>query len=298
MGGEGNDTISAGAGTGQDTIYGDTGSQTPAVAGNDVITGNAGDDLIYAGAGTNTINPGTGPGTQVFNPGVTGVAAYAETPMPEQDPELTAAATTAATLPTAAPNTGIWATLAGGTGSSLGSPTTNDGGPVIAAGATTRYVAWIDTASGVPAVYLATESGTAWGQLSGSAQGGGISGLLQAASEPAIALLASGQPVVAWTAQTPGASNIQLAEYNPAANGGAGAWVGVGNSLSAGGHQPDRQSVQRANPDGERRADGYCGSIPAAAWRTSTPSGSTARPGSLWAPARRRAAGSADRPSR
>ena len=132
-------------------------------------------------------------------------------------------------------DSGIWVTLAGGVGSSLGAPTTNNGGPAIVASATTRYVAWIDTASGIPAVYVATESGSSWGQLAGSAQGGGISGLLQAASEPAIALLASGQPIVAWTAQTPGATDIDVAEYNPNANGGAGGWVALGKSLSPGG---------------------------------------------------------------
>jgi Ca2+-binding RTX toxin-like protein len=241
VGGEGNDTINAGdpsqasPGTGQDTIYGDTGSVTPAVAGNDQITGNAGNDQIYPGAGSNTINPGTGPGTQVYSPGVAPVAAYAETPVPEQNPVLTAAAGAAATLPANVAASGVWTALAGGTGSSLATPTTNDGGPAIAAGATTRYVAWIDTSSGVPAVYVATESGSAWNQLAGSAQSGGISGLLRAASEPAIALLASGQPIIAWTAQNAGGSDIDAAEYSPAANGGAGGWVGLGGSLSSGG---------------------------------------------------------------
>ena len=244
VGGEGNDTINASIPSdtqtsyGQDTIYGDigSGSATPTVSGNDEINGNAGDDLIYAGVGpTQTINPGTGPGTQVFNPGVGGAVTYAPTPIPEQNPELTVATSAAAPLPTGVADTGIWATLAGGIGSSLGAPTTNNGGPAIVADATTRYVAWIDTASGIPAVYVATESGSTWSQLAGSAEQGGISGLLQAAVEPAIALLASGQPIVAWTAQTPGATNIDVAEYDPSANGGAGGWVALGNSLSAGG---------------------------------------------------------------
>jgi Ca2+-binding RTX toxin-like protein len=237
VGGEGGDTINAGdpsqptPGTGQDTIYGNIGSQTPLVAGNDEITGNAGNDLIYAGVGTNTINPGTGPGTQVFNPGVAAAATYTPTPIPEQNPQLNAAAT----LPTGVPNSGVWATLAGSAGSSLATSTTNNGGPAIVADATTRYVAWIDTRSGIPAVYVATESGTSWNQLADSAQGFGISGFLQVASEPAIALLASGRPIVAWTAQTAGGTNIEVAEYDPTANGGTGGWVGLGGSLSAGG---------------------------------------------------------------
>ncbi|HTW68745.1 MAG TPA: right-handed parallel beta-helix repeat-containing protein, partial [Acetobacteraceae bacterium] len=241
VGGEGGDTINAGnpasssPSYGQDTIYGDTGSTSPAVAGNDQLNGNAGDDMIYAGTGTNTIAQGTGPGTQVFNPGVATVATYAVTPIPEQNPELTAAANAAATLPTQVADSGVWATLAGGVGSSLATPTTNDGGPVIVADATTRYVAWISTLGGIPVVYVATESGTSWNQLAGSAQGGGISGLLQAASEPAIALLASGQPIIAWTAQTRSGTDIEVAEYSPSANGGAGGWVPLGNSLSAGG---------------------------------------------------------------
>ena len=45
-------------------------------------------------------------------------------------------------------------------------------------------------------------------------------------------MLASGQPIVAWTAATPGgASDIEVAEYSTTANG----WVALGNSLSAGG---------------------------------------------------------------
>ncbi len=141
-----------------------------------------------------------------------------------------------ATLPTAVADTGIWATLAGGVGSTLATPSTGTGGgPVIAASATTRFVAWIGTQSGIPAVYLATESGTSWNQLAGSAQGGGISGLIRAASEPAIALLASGQPIVAWTSRSGTSSDIDVAEYSPTANGGAGGWIALGNSLSAGG---------------------------------------------------------------
>ena len=234
VGGDGNDTINAGdpsqssPGTGQDTIYGD-------VSGNDSVTGNAGNDQIYAGAGTNTIVSGSGPGTQVYNPGVASVVTYAETPVPEQNPVLTAAANAAAALPANVATSGVWATLAGGNGSILGTPTTNDGGPAIAASATARYVAWIDIAGGIPAVYVVTETGSAWNQLAGSAQGGGISGLLSAAAAPAIALLASGQPIVAWTAQTVGGSDIDVAEYSPAANGGAGGWVALGGSLSAGG---------------------------------------------------------------
>ena len=262
VGGEGSDTINAGDPSdtqpsyGQDSIYGDIGSTTPLVAGNDKINGNAGNDLIYAGVGTNTINQGTGPGTQVFNPGVAGATTYAPTPIPEQNPELTVATNAAAPLPTGVPDTGIWATLAGGAGSSLGAPTTNNGGPAIVADATTRYLAWIDTQSGIPAVYVATESGSTWSQLAGSAQGGGISGLLQAASEPAIALLASGQPIVAWTAQVPGRHRHRRRRIRPHREQrrrrlGRARRFAVGRR-----HQPDRQSVQRADPDGERRADG------------------------------------------
>jgi hypothetical protein len=167
----------------------------------------------------------------VFNPGVSGAGTYAPTPIPEKNPPPN----TAAVLPTGVANSGVWATLAGGAGSSIGTPTTNNGGPAIVASATTRYVAWIDTRGGIPAVYVATESGSTWSQLAGSAQGSGISGLLQAASEPAIALLASGQPIVAWTAQTKSGTDIDVAEYSPTANGGAGGWVALGTSLSAGG---------------------------------------------------------------
>ncbi len=232
VGGQGGDTINAGdpsstnPGTGQDTIYGD-------LVSSDKITGNNGNDLIYAGVGDTaaSITKGGGPGTQVFLPGVAAAASYAATPVPEQNPTLN----TAATLPTNVATSGIWATLAGGIGSSIGTPTINNGGPGIVADSGTRYVAWIDTRGGIPAVYVATESNGTWSQLGGSAQGFGISGFLEAASEPAIALLASGRPVVAWTARTRTGTDIQVAAWDPTANSGAGAWVALGNSLSAGG---------------------------------------------------------------
>jgi Ca2+-binding RTX toxin-like protein len=230
VGGEAGDTITAGDPTqttisnGNDTIYGDTGSTTPLVAGNDRITGNAGNDLIYPGSGTNTVDPGSGPGTQVFSPGIPAPAAYAATPIPEAPP----AAPGAATLPGGVPTTGIWANLAGGAGSTLGTPAPNSVTAVVAS-ATTRYVAWIDTRTGVPAVYVATETGGVWGQLAGSAQNYGISGLLGAAAAPAIALLANGQPIVAWTEQTRTGTDIQVAMFNGTA------WVALGTSLSAGG---------------------------------------------------------------
>ena len=288
VGGEGNDTINAGIQSdtqtsyGQDTIYGDIGDQAASVAGNDQINGNAGNDLIYPGAGTNTINEGTGPGTQVFSPGVALAATYAQTPVPEQNPQLN----TSASLPTQVANTGIWATLAGGAGSTIGTPSTVDGGPAIVASATTRYVAWIDTQSGIPAVYVATESGTAWGQLAGSAQGFGISGLLLAASEPAIALLASGQPIVAWTAQSEGGtSRHRSGRIQPVGEQRRGRLDRVGRFDVGRRHQPDGPRVERfTNPAGERRADGGCGSIRPVAYRISRPRSSTAHRGWRWGP--------------
>jgi Ca2+-binding RTX toxin-like protein len=67
-GGDGNDTISAGAGNdnlygeeGNDVLNGDLGNDKLFGGnGNDSLNGGAGDDLIYSGVGNDTINGGTG----------------------------------------------------------------------------------------------------------------------------------------------------------------------------------------------------------------------------------------------
>ncbi len=54
-------------------------------------------------------------------------------------------------------------------------------------------------------------------------------------TNPHLIVTSSGAPVVAWTELTSSGSEIRVAQYDAAANGGAGAWIALGNSLDAGG---------------------------------------------------------------
>ncbi len=74
-----------------------------------------------------------------------------------------------------------------------------------------------------------------WQSLGSLALGGAIVATTGASINPSIALGANGEPVVAWTVLDGSASDIFVAQYNPAANGGAGGWDSLGDSLAAGG---------------------------------------------------------------
>ena len=232
----GNDTIVAGdpSSIGADTIYGDFATLQTGVAGDDQLFGNAGNDMIFGGLGSDYISPGTGSGTVVSEGGTAVGAGFAApaTPNPAPvNPLSVPVAAAAATLPANLQTAGIWVSLAGDPGSSLAQPGSTDMGTSIAVSGTTRYVAWVDDRSGADAVYVAAESGSAWSELAGSAEQGGVSGLVETAADPSIALLPNGTPIVAWTVETQTGTDIQLAEYSASAN----AWVALGTSLSAGG---------------------------------------------------------------
>ena len=97
-------------------------------------------------------------------------------------------------------------------------------------------MAWADNRSGSFQIYAALHTATGWQQLAGSAQGGGISAMAGASRRPSLAVdSSSGNPIVAWTESNGSASDIQVAEYDPTANGGVGGWAALGSSLSAGG---------------------------------------------------------------
>ena len=105
----------------------------------------------------------------------------------------------------------------------------------VVAGALGQYVAWSDSRSGQYEIYVAEHTASGWQQLAGSAQDGGISDTAGAARRPSIALNASGEPIVAYTVFNGSTSDIDVAQYDPTANGGAGGWVALGGSLGAGG---------------------------------------------------------------
>jgi hypothetical protein len=93
-------------------------------------------------------------------------------------------------------------------------------------------VAWVDSTSGKPQIYLRRWTGNTWEELGGSASGQGISFALFSADQPAVALTPEGNPVVAWVSRTApmGASfEIYLKRWNGTA------WEELGGSATVGG---------------------------------------------------------------
>ena len=194
--------------------------------------------MIFGGLGSDYIDPGTGPGTQVSEGGTSVGSGFVATATPNPgttNPLSVPDPAAVATLPGNLPTAGIWVSLAGDPGSELAQAGSTAMGSSIAVNGSTTYVAWVDQRSGVDAVYVAAQSGSAWSELAGSAEQGGVSGLVETAANPSLALLPDGTPIVAWTVETSSGTDIQLAEYSAAANAGAGGWVALGTSLSAGG---------------------------------------------------------------
>ena len=256
-GGAGNDTIVGG--TGAATIFGGTGSDlifdggagvihadgpgggtatavdTIYGSGHDDIFAGAGNDIIYNQGGTNTITGATA-GTQVYNVAAGTVALPSPGTIPTPPDWPPPAVQSAATLPSGATAPGRWTGLSGSAlaGGLSNSPAQAVESSVVA-GAGGEYVAWSDSRDGQYEIYVAEHTSSGWVQLSGSAQGGGISDTSGAARRPSITLNAAGEPVVAYTVFNGTSSDIDVAEYDPTANSGAGGWVALGSSLGSGG---------------------------------------------------------------
>jgi hypothetical protein len=262
LGEGGNDFISGGPG--DDTIWGGTGNVTiHGGGGNDVIVGGGadvidsedtavnvdyvygsghdkivaglGNDVIFNQGGTDVVSDG-GPGTQISIVAAGSVIPPVPGPIPAPADWPPSLANVAMTLPTGVDTQGRWTELSG---SASGGGLSNSPGQAtessIAAGSTGEYVAWTDSRDGQDAVYVARNTGSGWQELAGSAEGGGISGSIVAAGRPSITLDASGQPLVAFTEFSGTSSDIEVARYDPTANGGQGGWVAFGTSLAAGG---------------------------------------------------------------
>ena len=262
-GGTGADTIVGGAN--DDTIYGNGGA--------DVLIAGGTNDLIYAdnpagtgdtgavsylygtyagepGAGTDILVGGKG-NDNLFGDGDTIVSgsvgsivdnALASNPAPSAEPLPTgnlpqlAMPGGTATLPTGVAYQGLWTEISG---SASGGGLSNSSGqaetPSIVAGPDGTYVAWSDSRSGVYQIDVAELKDNGWESLGSLAVGGAIVATTGAALNPSITLGANGQPIVAWTEVNGTASDILVAQYDPTANGGAGGWDALGNSLATGG---------------------------------------------------------------
>ena len=217
---------SGGTATAVDTIYG---------SGQDDIIAGAGNDIIYNQGGTNTITGATA-GTQVYNAAAGTVALPSPGTIPTPPDWPPSLVDSAATLPTGALAPGRWTGLSGSAfaGGLSNSPAQAIESSVVAS-PSGEYVAWSDSRSGQYQIYVAEHTSSGWVQLAGSAQGGGISNAPGGAQQPSITLNASGQPVVAYTVFNGTSSDIDVVQYSPTANSGAGGWVALGSSLSSGG---------------------------------------------------------------
>jgi hypothetical protein len=90
-------------------------------------------------------------------------------------------------------------------------------------------VAWSDDSSGNYEIYLKRWNGTTWVEMGGSATGGGISSTSGASKRPSLALAPNGFPVVAWSDDTAGNSEIYLKGWDGAK------WADLEGSGSGGG---------------------------------------------------------------
>ena len=192
--------------------------------GNDTLVGESGEDTLEGGAASDVLQ---GPATDSFFPdsGVTGDSLSADTVVPGP---------TTLPLPSDCVAPGWWSPVAGPAGMALGGTVGNASSPAIAADAVGPWVAWTQINNGVQGLYVAHDVDGTWQAFGGSATGAGLSLAGATASNPAIAIV-NGAPVVTWTSTTAAGTTIEVATYSASANGGAGGWVGLGNSYSASG---------------------------------------------------------------
>jgi len=212
-----------GAGDGADQLFGSL--------GNDLLFGGGDDDFIQVdgqvdGPNTDTYDLGSG---DTADP--TDFTAPTLTPNPVLDLSAPVEADAAATLPDGPAGLGRWAELSGSaTGRGLGAEAGLAVAPAVAVAADgTRWLAWADSRSGEYQVYVARHNGSAWQQLGGSAEQGGVTALPAGANRPALLTDATGNPIVAWTRLGERGADIQLARWD-----GAG-WAALGGSLDDGG---------------------------------------------------------------
>ncbi|MFM8708093.1 MAG: calcium-binding protein, partial [Planctomycetia bacterium] len=234
-----------------DWLYGDfgTGKNEPGSGGdrldgeggNDLLFGEGGDDFIAGTQGFNQYETGGGTSNVIDfggNGDDSGYVTPTATPAPAAVPVDYTLDRAAASLPDGAAQRGRWGDLGGaaaGTGLSGPLGLGTDAAVAVAADGL-RYVAWTDTRSGNPQVFVAmTTADGRWtellGSASGTALGAGVSRGVTAASAPTITLDATGAPVVAWTADHAGGRDIRVARYDAAAGG----WTALSGSHAAGG---------------------------------------------------------------
>lgn len=226
-----------------DRVYGDFGTNAGEIgAGRDRLFGNGGNDLLFGEGEDDFLDAGGGATNVVdYGSGESVVPSDFVSPTPTAPPMLgpvDVETPAAATLPSGVDYLGRWAEWAGSaSGAGVSGSSSQSVEPAVATSGATTYVAWADDRHGSFEIYVARHSALGWVELAGSARGGAVSGTANNSRRPSIAIGADGQPVVAWTEFAANGTNsdIFVKRFDPTANGGSGAWVGMGSSATAGG---------------------------------------------------------------
>jgi len=92
------------------------------------------------------------------------------------------------------------------------------------------YVAWEEATAADKEIYVRRWDGNSWLEVgAGSASGGGISNNSGDSGRPFLAIDETGAPLIGWSDDTPGDTEIYVRRYN------GSSWVEIGGSASGGG---------------------------------------------------------------
>ncbi|MFN7333087.1 MAG: right-handed parallel beta-helix repeat-containing protein, partial [bacterium] len=218
-------------GSGRDQLFGD--------GGRDLLYGEGDDDLIdddvsVAGipqpnASLDFIDYGIGDGADP-----TTFSAPLTTLNPTVLPPGPAFQSPRASYPTGVNDLGRWGELSGSASGTGLNRTGITSAPSIASTNNGVVTAWSEASNGRTRIYVAEHNGSLWQELP-QPPGTGVLGTASQSSNPQIIVTASGRPTVAWTERSSTGSNILLAQWDPSANSGVGAWIALGNSLTSSG---------------------------------------------------------------
>ncbi|MCA9210520.1 MAG: hypothetical protein KDA55_19315, partial [Planctomycetales bacterium] len=224
-----------------DYVYGDFGTNADEVgSGQDQLFGGGGNDLLFGEAGDDSIDAGSGGSDLVdFGTGDGATPNDFTPPMPTAPLALLPGiplVLAGPSLPSGPNRRGRWSGL-GSDDEELGvsgDPAVSFD-PAIATNGDARFVTWSDGRSGNLEIYVARYDAGGWQQLAGSAEQGGVSNTPASSRYPSITVDAAGNPIAAWAEITAAGSDVFAAAWDPAADGGQGDWVALGDSQSAGG---------------------------------------------------------------
>ncbi|MEQ1826762.1 MAG: right-handed parallel beta-helix repeat-containing protein, partial [Pirellula sp.] len=231
-----------GADNSLDQLYGDFGTnENEANSGQDQLFGHTSFDLMFGEAGDDAISvAGAVSATSVHgivdygiddSPIPTNFVMPPNTPAPTVLPATPGYSAAQGKFPSVADDLGRWGELSG-SASGLGLNRDGMSGvPSIAVNLTDTYVAWSDSHSGDLEIYVARHTNSGWNAIENSV-GASISNSVGVSDNPNLIVTATGRPTVAWTERHAGGSDIRLAQFDPSANSGAGAWIALGTSMA------------------------------------------------------------------